>query len=83
MIKTYLKESQIFKAIQFLGDENLQECLKFLEEKKPGGDDSRIITIDDQQFHKGDVIVKNTNEECFFFSITVEELEKEYYLIEE
>lgn len=67
MVGKFRKKPVVIEAIQFKGDENLIECLSFLDGQKAGGDDSIIImTLEgDMRASKGDYIIKGVNGEFY------------------
>lgn len=62
----FRKKPVVIEAIQFLGDENLQECLDFLQGQKCGGDDLTIVTLEgDMRVSENDFIIKGVQGEFY------------------
>lgn len=78
----FRKKPIVIEAIQFLGDENLQECLDFLQGQKCGGDDLTIVTLEgDMRVSKNDFIIKGIQGE--FYPCKPDIFEATYELVEE
>ena len=67
-MKQYRKKPVVIEAVQFKGDENLEECLSFLKGQLAGGDNSEIIisTLEgDMRCSLNDYIIKGVKGEFY------------------
>lgn len=81
-MKKYRKKPVVIEAVQFLGDENLQEILEWMGDVIAMGDYMRILTLEGEMTaQRSDWIIKGVKGEFYpckpdIFEATYEEVDE-------